>query len=420
MTKSNPEHKNLFRSSALEYQSKIHQLDDAFKVINYNKWSIYIILFILPIFGLVWFVAGTIPVDVKGVGIAVNSAGLYNLDVSMKGIIKELQVKIGTPITKGQLLATLYNPELNARYEAQETILLRLNEQLQHLQDEVQFENAMRIAALKSSIESAQYKIDALIEEIPVIKEDLYNKEMVAKKGLLSSITMENAKDLLWNKESELENTKTQLYKLKYQLKKEYREDEIKALEEAIRNNEKEKALIEAQLQYDRIYSPSHGILLEWFVQPGTNVNKGDLIARLEIQDEKQKKIIFYGYIPIENKKIPLQTIVEIELTNVNSQEYGTMLGHIVSVSGKAISSEAFNQFIQNPELIEYLQHKQMAVLEVIIEPEIDPNTPSGFRWSSGTGPDIQLTSGTLCTFRGQVEEISPLNYFFPIWRIKT
>ena len=105
---------------------------------------------------------------------------------------------------------------------------------------------------------------------------------------------------------------------------------------------------------------------------------------------------------------------MEIELTTVKAQEYGALLGKISRVSQYAISPENITRMIDNPSLVDYLMQKQLAVLEVIIEPEQDPHTFSGYRWTSGEGPPIKLTSGTLCVFRGMVEEVKPIFYLFP------
>lgn len=412
--------KPLFREVALKHQEKSLHSDESLWVLSYNKWSSRICTFLLVLIGIIWLIWGSIPIETQGLGIAVNAAGLYNLDISMKGVVKTLHVQVGDLVEKGQLVATLYNPELEIQLDGIQKIIKSKQEQLRYLNREVHDENKLRIIAIKANIEAITNKIQILENDIPIIMEDLNQKKLLAAKGLVSSITMEATKDLLWNKESDLEKTKVELSKANALLKKEYREDEIKTLEEVIRRYAKDKAAIEAQLQYARIYSPVKGLLLEWFAKPGSNVDKGNLIARLEIQEENQRKIVFYGYIPIENKRIVPETPVLIELSNVNSQEYGAMLGRIISVSKKAISPEALTHFIHNSSLIEYLQHKQSAVIEVIIEPELDPRTPSGYRWTSGIGPSIELSSGTLCSFKGRIEEISPLYYFFPLWRLRS
>ncbi len=181
-----------------------------------------------------------------------------------------------------------------------------------------------------------------------------------------------------------------------------------------------EKSLIETQLQYKNMYSPADGIILEWLVQSGRYIGLGEPIVKLEVQDAERNAIIFYGFLPLEvGKKVRLGTEVEIELTTVKAQEYGAILGKIVRVSQYAISPENISRMIDNPSLVDYLMQKQLAVLEVVIEPERDSQTFSGYRWTSGKGPPIKLTSGTLCIFRGMVEEVKPIFYLFHFWWVK-
>jgi HlyD family secretion protein len=118
-------------------------------------------------------------------------------------------------------------------------------------------------------------------------------------------------------------------------------------------------------------------------------------------------------------KKVRLDAEVDIELANVKSQEYGALIGNIAYISQYPVSPENLTTAIHNPDLIQYFSQNKAAIVGIIVEPQRDPNTPSGYRWTSGQGPSIQLTSGTLCTFRGLVEEIPPYLYFIPVWWIK-
>jgi len=43
-----------------------------------------------------------------------------------------------------------------------------------------------------------------------------------------------------------------------------------------------------------------------------------------------------------------------------------------------------------------------------------DPETPSGYRWSSSTGPPLQITSGTLASGSVIVRESRPIDLVIP------
>lgn len=411
--------KDIFRPEALEGLASSRRFEETLQVISYKKWLTRGSFVLIAIGTIIWLIWGSIPIEARGVGIAVNEKGLYNLDTAFSGFVQQLYAPVGTEVKTGDLLALLDDPELDARQKALQQTVDKLTTQLAHLRQEISLEKNALVRSLEKGVQATEFKIGTLEKDIPFLEEDVRLKRLVASKGLLDSDTLRQMQELLWSKKMDIEKSKTDLMNLHFLLKKEYRHNEITLLEEHLREISKEKALIDAQLRYNHIYSPIQGKILEWFVQPQNYVSKGELIARLEL-DSQSSSMLFYGYLPIENKKIALNATVKIELTTVKPQEYGAMLGHITRVSQHAVSPEFLTRMIHNPALIDYLlQKKGGAVFEVVIEPERDPTTPSGYRWTSGKGPDIQLTSGTLCLFNGLIEEISPLYYFFPVWWVK-
>jgi HlyD family secretion protein len=57
------------------------------------------------------------------------------------------------------------------------------------------------------------------------------------------------------------------------------------------------------------------------------------------------------------------------------------------------------------------------SVYEVRIELEMDPATPTGFKWTSRTGPDTAIGSGTLLQVQISVEERRPIELVIPTVR---
>ena len=414
------EGKSLFRPAAVEHFGDTGQFEQHLQPIQYKRWLTLISLAVLLIGVLIWFFFGFLPIEAQGVGIAVSAGGLSNVETSFSGVVKNLNTRIGDHVMQGDLLATLYSPEIETRLKIARETIQSLQKRFVLLRLQVSTEALAEKKAFLESIEAAKFKIKTLEKEIPVLVYDVKNKEDLAERGLFDSQSLQQSKELLWSKQIDLEKTKANLSNLQFMLKKGYREEEVEALQDRLLEANKDKNLLETQLQYENIYSPVTGNVLEWFIQPDQYISAGELIARLEIQGEEPAHKIFYGYLPIETgKRVRLHAEVEIELTNVKSQEYGAMLGNIVSVSQYAISPENLMHLINNPALVEFFLQKHEAVLEVIIEPIRDPATISGYRWTSGKGPPIQLTSGTLCIFKGKIEEIHPFLYYFPVWWVR-
>jgi HlyD family secretion protein len=58
-------------------------------------------------------------------------------------------------------------------------------------------------------------------------------------------------------------------------------------------------------------------------------------------------------------------------------------------------------------------------VTEVRVALERDPNTVSGFRWSSPGGPPVKLSAGTIATAEIVTETRAPITLIIPILRQK-
>lgn len=414
------EKKSIFRPAAVEHYSTESQFEQTFLPIQYKKWIVRSSLAFLIIGALTWFFFGTLPIEAQGVGIAVNVEGLSNVETSFSGIVKKINGKVGDRVQQGDLLAVLYSPEIETRLNMTLQTIASLEKRLDHLREEVEKEKSAEKEAISQEIDAAKYKIDALEKEIPVLREDVLNKEDLSAQGLFDSQSLQESKELLWSKQVDLEKTRANLSQLHFLLKKGYRQEEVEALHEQLLAARQERSLLEAQLNYKNIYSPVTGVILEWFIHPDKYIAAGEIIARLEIHDKETQHKVFYGYLPVEvGRKVRINAEVAIELTTLKQQEYGAILGNIVSISPYAISPESLTRMINDPALIRYFQQKHAAVVEVVIEPQIDPKTISGYRWTSGEGPPIHLTSGTLCTFKGLVEEVHPYLYVIPVWWIK-
>lgn len=420
MNKKEEKEKSIFRSAAVDFYSSASQFEQTFSPIKYNKWMISGALILLFIGGSAWFFFGTLPIQAQGVGIVVNVEGISNVEASFSGVVKRLNTQVGDRVQQGDLLAVLYNPEIETRLNITLQTIDNLNKRITSLSSEVEEEKAEEKKVIAKEMEAAHYRISILESEIPVLEKDVQNKEEGNGPRLFESRSLEDSKELLWEKQTDLEKTKAHLSHLQFLLKKGYRQHEILSLQEELLASLQDKSLLEAQLNYKNIYSPVNGVILEWFIQPNKYVAEGDLITRLEIHSNEKSEKIFYGYLPLDiGAKVKLNSEVGIEPTTVKTQEYGAIVGHIVSVSQYAVSPESLNHFINNPALIRFLLQQNEAVVQVVIKPELDSNTISGYRWSSGKGAPIQLSSGTLCTFKGLVEEVRPYLYVIPAWWVK-
>ena len=112
-----------------------------------------------------------------------------------------------------------------------------------------------------------------------------------------------------------------------------------------------------------------------------------------------------------EGKKIDEGNFVEVMPATVKREEHGFIHGRVVSVSELPATRLAMEAALQHPDLVEAFLKKYApgVLLRVHVKLEevpgavVDRGTKSTrptlnvFRWSSSSGPEQQLKTGTMC-----------------------
>jgi HlyD family secretion protein len=103
----------------------------------------------------------------------------------------------------------------------------------------------------------------------------------------------------------------------------------------------------------------------------------------------------------------------------VRKEEWGTMLGEIVSISDFPATAEGMRAILQNPELVrEFTSGGPPYAARVRLLSSA--RSPRRYRWSSGEGPPILITAGTLAAASVTVKEERPIAFVIPLFRKMT
>jgi HlyD family secretion protein len=96
--------------------------------------------------------------------------------------------------------------------------------------------------------------------------------------------------------------------------------------------------------------------------------------------------------------------IVEIIPSTVRVERFGYIYGRVVNVSVIPATREGMMRTLKNSSMVDKLTANGPP-FEVTVS--LDPAaTPSGYRWSTGRGPEIDITNGTLIDGRVLVSTI--------------
>lgn len=154
----------------------------------------------------------------------------------------------------------------------------------------------------------------------------------------------------------------------------------------------------------------------QWYSQVGADGSQGRCagvgrsVTAAGSPCEKLTSIVF---VPMsEGKKIREGLTLQITPSNVKREEYGGIIGTVKSVSTYPVTEQGAAELVGTPNVLPEVM-SQGAYVAVVAELQAG-DTPSGYRWSSSSGPDQPITPGTPATVRIEVEEKAPIEYVLP------
>lgn len=382
-------------------------------------WSILGIGFLILVSASLWVLFGKIPITVTGRGIVISDAGLFSVESKAEGSVFEVMVKPGTYVKKGDLLIQIFNPDLEIKNEKAKARLAMSREQFEDLKKDVYKEEYNYKKSLKIKKDALIFNIDQLQQEIDFANKEILGRKKLVDDGLISPLRYYEALQKNTEKSIEKQYKIGELATVNSEIKKEYRAQEIKQKERQLEDDIEDQKLLEVYLSQEKIYSPRDGLVLEILANTGEQVKVGTPLIWMEQSSnapDSSPKYSIFGYFQVElGKRILPGTPVEMTVPSVNSNKYGTITGIVKDVSLYAVSQENIYNKIHNKTIIEFLTNKATAVVQVIIEPDRDPENPALFHWTSGEQPPVKITSGTVGSLEAIVEYVRPIFYLIPL-----
>lgn len=412
--------REIYRKRSLERYRVSDQIDQLFIPVKGYTWIIWVNLTILLSVLIIWLFFGSIPVIIEGRAIVMSAEGLYSIQAKTSGVVSKLYVKPGDLVYKGQLVAKIDDVQEKVKYYYSTERLQKVKRELAQIRKQIALESEAEKEAIQKQLSAGEFAIAELEKTILKWKKEVDVKEKLYREKLISLRDLEETKQILGQNMIELETTKATIATLQANLGKLYRQQELKEKERALLQAEQENQILKLSLEYSNIYSKDNGIVLELVVSTGDRVQPGTPLMHLEYAINKEMKHILYGYVSLKDgKKIRKGIRVDIDPSTVNTEEYGSLIGTVKDISLFAVSKENIANLIQNDSLVNYLIAGENAVTQLVIEPVLDLSTPTGYKWTSGKGPSIPITTGTVCKLKVIAERVSPLYNFFSLWRLE-
>ena len=278
-------------------------------------------------------------------------------------------------------------------------------------------ESYVRLRAEKLAPEDSVTKARRAYEEgkLKIRDLDLEVKQLDAKEVQIDQDYLD-ARNRITAKEHELTELRLQVRELdnrEAQLNKQDRETQFRDKNE-INELKRKIGIDEKRLRLDReIKSDYGGRVLELTVAEGGVVSRGQRLAQLDARDASSKLVALAYFTDKIGKQLGKGMRVHISPTTVSQKTYGSIIGHVVSVSDFPVTAEAVMNNVGNSEVAQQLTSGGHQI-EVFAELEVAKTTPTGFAWTSVKGPDIRISAGTSAGVWVTYERRFPLSYIPP------
>ena len=405
-----------FRAVALQRAASPEQLDHLVGITKPFDWILTFVVCLALAAALTWGVVGRIPTRAAGEGILISGGGRVVDAVSAAaGRLSSINVSVGDHVEQGQAIAQIAQTDIQQRHIGAIEVFREREHEHADLTSKISSELASKsqnFAKLEAAFDQVVKATDQRIEYLTV---DLKNLEDLLVKGYTTRRNVEDRRRDLTDAQQRKEDTRNEILKLRSQKTdlETQRAREIQQSEFTLNDARRQMDAIAGMLnQNTQVISPIEGRVLEVKVSAGSVLAVGTPVVAIESDGTELEALV---YIPAERgKNVKPGMQVSIEPSTVKREEFGTMVGTIVTVSDFPITPQSMAAVLHNDSLVSRFSHDG-APYAARVSLEQDPATASGYRWAVGKGPPVRLTSGTLTRAEVTTRRQRPLDLVLPL-----
>ena len=358
---------------------------------------------VLSLIAVAFMVRLPVTVDGQGVLLANTEVIGYAIMPESEGRLEEYFVKVGSPVTKGQVIGRVSNPRLESDIRSSELALEDLRSKLQ--KNQLFHAKSYDLAKATLSQQEAESKSrgTALRQRLARLDKVREGDEELIKKGFMS----QRGSDIV---KTEREQVEDQIYVNKRQLF----EVENNLVELVQRNRQ---AIIDMNLQFNSQQRQLESLLerrkIESVIISPFDGAVSELLADLHapiVRERRIATVMPYGsvatgenlvttavlFVPaVQGKKIAVGMKAQLLPNIYEDQEYGRIQGVVAQISPETADEDTLLRVFKNQKLVRKLFDNE-APYKVLVQVESDSSGRSGLAWTSSRGPNRLLEPGTM------------------------
>ena len=410
---------SIFRKASLERLSSPEQLDIIMRVTGPRRWLALAGVFLILGSVVFWGYAGTIDTKVSGSGVIMRAGTVLNVVASGSGLVTNISVNLGDRVKAAQVVAKVSDPVMLEKIRLTRSALEDAKALRRRDLSSRQQGAKLQLEALARDRANAQREIQELGVQVKIAEEQISVDNQLLGKGLITRQQTLQDQQKLVTINGQIESLRAKIKQIEAdqytaQSNPERLDEEDKA---HIADLERDVAGLESQLAFQSsVESPYEGQVIEMKTVPGSLVAAGSPILSIQPQGNNLEVLV---YLPsLQAKAVQPGMAAEISPSTVKREEFGFIRGKVVYVGEFPASFDALMRNFQNETLVRSIMGGG-PVTELRVTMERDSRSVSGFQWSSSRGPEITVTSGTLCTVEVITRRQPPVSLLFPFFKAR-
>ncbi|MCB0322484.1 MAG: NHLP bacteriocin system secretion protein [Bdellovibrionales bacterium] len=406
--------KSLFSEESLQKLSSPEQLDQAMKVTKPTGWLALAGAGIALLAVIVWGIVGAVPSKVNGKGIFVKSGGIYRVVTVGDGQIRRIIPKVGDQVEQGNVVATVALPALEQQVASAKQRLREIEDEFEAVSGFSSKDLALQLNLLQGRRDTLTSQRTASEQKVDFLRKRVESLGSLLQRGLITKQQLFETEQALVSAQDELKQNTDALNQLQVEENSVRNRVEGGDLQGQLKIEEarREVAQLESELRLKSdVRTPYSGRVVEITGESGNLVSPGDAILAIEARGKKLEAVVYVS--PTDGKKVRPGMPIHIAPSTVKKEQFGLLVGKIRGVSEYPSTPKGMMSLLENEQLVN-LFSEEGPPIAVYADLEIDNYTDSGYRWTSGNGPSVSLSGGTVLTAEVTVQSQRPIELVIP------
>ncbi len=389
----------LFRAGVADRLTEPDELDRPMRIAGPGGWTLAGTMALIIVAVTVWGFVGSIPTHVEATGILTwSGGGVREVVARAEGQLTEVLVHPGDAVTTDQPLARLVAPIVRQRLDDATRKLETLRADRTRMRAYLDDLMAKEQKSFEEIRENTRQLLAGGSQQMAANEKIVRALEGLLSRHYTTSVEVEGARERLFAIQAQQDQNRQRLIDVQIQQLTTLRERTESLQTWDLQIVEAEAARAEAQLQLDlgeTLKSPLDGRVAEVNVAPGTFVGENTPVVIVEFGTPT---LIATLFLPAgKGKEVAPGMPANVAPDTVERAQYGTLEATVERVAPYPATPEQITAILDDKSLVEStLAHGPVLVASATLVP--DAATPSRYRWSSGKGPRVTLTAGTLTT----------------------